>query len=61
MEKTPLTNWFGWAEVVGTARFIVNSTAPGDCCFMSEDSIANYDRKLYAHREVVEPTETTVS
>ncbi len=28
---------------------------------MSEDSIANYDRKLYAHREVVEPTETTVS
>lgn len=40
MEKTPLTNWFGWAEVVGTARFIVNSTAPGDCCFMSEDSIA---------------------
>jgi hypothetical protein len=39
MEKLPLTNWFGWAEVVGTARFIVNSTAPGDCCYMSEDSI----------------------
>lgn len=39
MEKLPLTNWFGWAEVVGTARFIVNSTAPGDCCFMSESTI----------------------
>lgn len=39
MEKLPLTNWFSWAEVVGTARFIVNSTAPGDCCYMSEDSI----------------------
>lgn len=39
MEKLPLTNWFGWAEVVGTARYIVNSTAPGDCCFMSESTI----------------------
>lgn len=39
MDKSPLTNWFGWAEVVGTARFIVNSTAPGDCCFMSESTI----------------------
>lgn len=45
MEKTPLSNWFGWAEVVGTARFIVNSTAPGDCCYMSEDSIETM-RKL---------------
>lgn len=45
MEKLPLTNWFGWAEVVGTARFIVNSTAPGDCCYMSEDSIETM-RKL---------------
>lgn len=40
MEKLPLTNWFGWAELVGTARYIVNSTAPGDKCYMSEDSIA---------------------
>ena len=39
MEKTPLTNWIGWAEVVGTARYIVNSTAPGDCCYMSESTI----------------------
>lgn len=39
MEKLPLTNWFGWVEVVGTARYIVNSTAPGDCCHMSEDTI----------------------
>lgn len=39
MEKLPLSNWFGWAEVVGTARYIVNSTAPGDCCFMSESTI----------------------
>lgn len=39
MDKFPLTNWFGWAEVVGIARYIVNSTAPGDCCFMSESTI----------------------
>lgn len=39
MAKFSLTNWFGWAEVVGTARYIVNSTAPGDCCYMSEDTI----------------------
>ena len=39
MEKLPLTNWFGWAEIVGTARYIINSTAPGDNCYMSEDTI----------------------
>lgn len=44
MEKLPLTNWFGWTEVVGTARYIVNSTAPGDCCFMSEDTIETMRR-----------------
>lgn len=46
MDKSlPLSNWFGWAEVVGTARYIINSTAPGDCCYMSEDSIETL-RKL---------------
>lgn len=44
MDKLPLTNWFGWAEVVGTARYIVNSTAPGDCCYMSEDTIETMRR-----------------
>lgn len=39
MEKLPLTNWFGWAEVVGTARFITENTFDNRC-FMSEDSIA---------------------
>lgn len=29
----------GWIEVIATARYIVNSTAPGDCCYMSEDTI----------------------
>lgn len=39
MKKLPLTNWHNWIEVIATARYIVNSTAPGDCCYMSEDSI----------------------
>lgn len=42
MEKLPLTkltNWSGWIDVIATAKYIVNSTAPGDCCYMSEDSI----------------------
>lgn len=34
-----LTNWYGWVEVIATARYIVNNTAPGDCCYMNEDSI----------------------
>lgn len=34
-----LTNWFDWIEVIATARYIVNNTAPGDCCYMSADSI----------------------
>lgn len=34
-----LTNWRDWIEVIATARYIVNNTAPGDCCYMSEDSI----------------------
>lgn len=34
-----LTNWHNWIDVIATARYIVNTTAPGDCCYMSEDSI----------------------
>lgn len=37
--KIDLTNWRDWTEVIATALYIVNSTAPGDCCYMSEDSI----------------------
>lgn len=43
-QHLPLTNRFGWAEVVGTAKYIINSTAPGDCCYMSEDTIETLRR-----------------
>lgn len=39
MAKKSLTTLEGWIEVIATARYIVNSTAPGDCCYMSEDTI----------------------
>ena len=39
MAKFSLTTMEGWIEVIATARYIVNSTAPGDCCYMSEDTI----------------------
>ena len=40
MDKTKkLTNWHNWIDVIATARYIVNNTAPGDCCYMSEESI----------------------
>lgn len=38
-KKNNLTHHHGWIEVVATARYIVNNTAPGDYCYMSEDSI----------------------
>lgn len=38
-ETMKLTNWHNWIDVIATARYIVNTTAPGDCCYMSEDSI----------------------
>ena len=28
-----------WADLSGTARYIVNSTAPGEDCYMSESTI----------------------
>lgn len=34
-----LTHWHDWIEVIATARYIVNNTAPGDSCYMSEDCI----------------------
>lgn len=42
MDKTQnfeVTNPFFWADLVGTARYIINSTAPEDSCYMSETSI----------------------
>lgn len=38
-KKNNLTKRFDWIEVVATASYIVNTTAPGDCCYMSADSI----------------------
>jgi hypothetical protein len=34
-----------WADLVGEARYIVNSTAPGEYCYMSESSVDLF-RKL---------------
>ena len=40
MDKNLETNnMFFWADVVGTARYIINTTAPDDKCYMSQNSI----------------------